>query len=405
MPISHLRSIRNASFNGKRVLARVDHNITADADGKLKNDEKIRATLKTIALLLKKGARLILMTHIGRPKGKIADEYSTAVVAMRLKKLLRGVKVTHIRSTVGPEAERAAASLQKGDILYLENVRFHPGEEGSAAEQAAFGKKLAAMADLYVNEAFASCHEYEEASTCAVARLLPAYAGIHLEKEVKMLGKVVHKPRHPVVLIISGAKMETKIPVIERFLKKGDEILLGGCIANTFIAARGFDVGNSKYEEDSIEKAQEIMLESEKKGMAAIHVPRDVIVATDAADGAEKICLPAEDIEGDMSIFDIGKVTVERYMQIIAKAKTIIWNGPLGLYEINRFSHASKRIAEAVADSTRNGAFSVIGGGDTVDFHVKYKYPLDAYSFVSTGGGAMLEFIGGRPFPAIEALS
>ena len=194
-------------------------------------------------------------------------------------------------------------------------------------------------------------------------------------------------------------------PVIERFLMKGDDILLGGCIANTFIAARGFDVAGSMYEEDAVEQAQEIMLESQKKGRATIHVPRDAVVATEPTDGADKLCLPVEDIEGDMSIFDVGKVTVERYKKAIAAAQTIVWNGPLGLYEVNRFSHASKRIAEAIAEATKKrGVVSIIGGGDTVDFHVRYKHPLDAYTFVSTGGGAMLEFIAGKTLPAIEAL-
>ncbi len=404
MNTTEIRRLTDTDFAGKRILVRVDHNVTTNDDGKLKNDEKIRATLPTIEFLLKMGARLILMTHVGRPKGKVDPKCSTVTVAAHLQSLLHGVTVTHMSQTVGPEVEKAAGALKNGQILYLENVRFLPGEEGSPEEQLQMGTQLAALADLYVNEAFASCHEYEEASTCAVARLLPAFAGMHLEKEVTMLGKALHDPVHPVVLIISGAKMETKIPVIDRFLTKGDDILLGGCIANTFIAARGFGVGTSKYEEDALGKAQETMLESEKKGRARIHIPRDVIVASEAIDGVEKLCRPVENMGDGMSIFDIGTETVELYAKVIATAKTIIWNGPLGLYEINRFSDGSKRIAEAVAAATKNGAFSVIGGGDTIDFHVRSGSPLDAYSFVSTGGGAMLEFIGGRPFPGIEAL-
>lgn len=399
-----LQLLKNADVAGKSVLVRVDHNIDVDPEGKLKNDEKIRATLPTIEFLLKKGAKVILMTHVGRPKGKAEPRYSTATVATHLQTLLKGVTVMHIQKTIGPDVEAAAASLDGKKILYLENVRFDPGEEGGPDEQKRLGKSLAALADLYVNEAFASCHDYEEASTCAVARLLPAFAGMRMEKEVTMLGKVLENPVHPIVLIMSGAKMETKIPVINYFLTRGDAILLGGCIANTFIAARGFDIGESKYEQDQVEEAQEIMLESEKKGRAAIHVPRDVILASEPVDGAEKLCLPVENIEGDMSIFDIGKVTIERYKEAIMKAKTIVWNGPLGFYEINRFSHASKRIAEAIAEATKNGATSIIGGGDTIDFHVRYNHPLDAYTFVSTGGGAMLEFIGGKKLPAIEAL-
>ncbi len=400
----NLRTLEKAKLAGKTVLLRVDHNIDVGPDGKLKNDEKIVATLPTIKFLLKQKVKLVIMCHVGRPKGKADPKYSTAKVAAHLKALLKNVPLKHISSTVGPAAEKEVKAMKEGTILYLENVRFSPDEEGSAAQQKAFGKKLAALAEVYVNEAFASCHEYEEASTCAVARLLPAYAGMYLQKEVENLSKVIDKPKHPLVLIISGAKMETKIPVVERFLRKGDDILLGGCIANTFIAARGFDVGTSKYEEDAVEEAQEFMLESQKPKRARIHVPRDAVLASAPTEKAEKVDLPVDDIEGDMGIFDIGKVTVERYIRVLEKAKMIVWNGPLGLYEMNRFSHASKRIAEAVAKATKKGAVSIIGGGDTIDFHVRYQYPLDAYTFVSTGGGAMLEFIAGKKLPAIEAL-
>ncbi|MEK7218129.1 MAG: phosphoglycerate kinase, partial [Patescibacteria group bacterium] len=225
-----------------------------------------------------------------------------------------------------------------------------------------------------------------------------------LQKEVENLSRVIDDPKRPLVLIISGAKMETKVPVVEQFLAKGDDILLGGCIANTFIAARGFDVGTSKYDETALEKAQELMLEAEKTEKADIHVPRDAVVASSTEDTAQKLDLPVEDIEGDMSILDIGKVTVERYRKTIEKAGTIVWNGPVGYYEVNRFSHATKRIAEAIAEATKKGAISIVGGGDTIDFHERYHYPLDAYTFVSTGGGAMLEFIGGKKLPALEAL-
>ncbi len=398
------RTLDQADLKGKRVLVRVDHNIETGADGKLKNDEKIRATLPTIQLLLKNDCKVILMTHVGRPKGKRDPKFSTVNVAQQLQKLLPKVAITHLQETIGQSVERAAAAMKPGEILYLENVRFHAGEEGGTEEQKTFAKHLASFADLYVNEAFASCHEYEEASTCAIARILPAYAGVHLAKEAAMLSQILHKPVHPLVLILSGAKMETKIPVISRFLSKGDDILLGGCIANTFIAARGFDVGRSKYEEEKLEEAQEFMLESEKPKKAHIHVPRDVVVASAPTDDAQKLDLPVEDIVGDMAAFDIGKVTIERYKKIIEKAGMIVWNGPLGFYEVNRFSHATKRIAEAVAAATKKGAISIIGGGDTIDFHTRYGYPLDAYTFVSTGGGAMLEFIAGKKLAALEAL-
>lgn len=398
------RTLEQADLRGKRVLVRVDHNIDTNGKGEFKSDEKMKLTLSTIRYLLKQDARLILMCHVGRPKGKADPKYSTAKIAAHFQTLVPDVPLTHCSQTVGTEVEHAVNNLKKGSILYLENVRFSADEEGSPAQQKAFGRRLASLADVYVNEAFASCHEYEEASTCAVARLLPAFAGIQLQKEAENLSKVTEDPKRPLVLIISGAKMETKIPVIERFLARGDDILLGGCIANTFIAARGFDVGTSKFDATLVERAQELMLEAEKTEKADIHLPHDVVVASSLEENAQKLDLPVEDIEGDMSILDIGKVTVERYRKLIAKAETIVWNGPVGYYEVNRFSHATKRIAEAVAEATKKGAISIIGGGDTIDFHTRYGYPLDVYTFVSTGGGAMLEFIGGKKMPALAAL-
>lgn len=399
------RLLKDADVSGKRVLVRVDHNIETDLNGVLKNDEKIRATLPTIEYLLKKGAHVILMTHVGRPKGKRDAKFSTIIVAIQLQKLLPHVHVQHLTKTVGPEVESAVRAQTPGTIVYLENVRFQKEEEGTPGEQAVFGKRLAALADVYINEAFASCHEYEEASTCAVARLLPSYMGKHFEKEAAVLGTVLDDPRRPLVLIMSGSKMETKIPVIRYFLDKGDDILLGGCIANTFIAARGFDVGTSKYEEEFIPLAQELMLEAEKTEKADIHVPRDAVLAGKPDDMAQRIDLPVEDIEGDMGIFDVGAVTVERYCRAIEKAGMIVWNGPLGMYEIEQFAGATRKLAEAIAQATAKGTVSIIGGGDTLDFHVRYGLPLDVYTFVSTGGGAMLEFISGTRLPAIDILT
>jgi phosphoglycerate kinase len=293
-----------------------------------------------------------------------------------------------------------ATALKPGEVLLLENLRFDEREKKNDPSMA---KELAKLGDLYVNDAFTNCHR-AHASMVGVPALLPAYAGFQLTEEIRHLSLVNDNPTHPVALIISGAKMETKVPVIRHFLDKGDDILLGGCIANTFIAARGFDVAESKYETQFTEEAQEIMLESEKEGNATVHVPRDSVVASSPSEDAVKLNLPVENIVGDMKIFDIGKVTVERYVQVLQQAKTIIWNGPLGMYELNRFSHATKRIAETVAAATKRGATTIIGGGDTIDFHIRYNYSLDAYTFVSTGGGAMLEFISGQQLPALVAL-
>ncbi|MEK7136668.1 MAG: phosphoglycerate kinase, partial [Patescibacteria group bacterium] len=343
------------------------------------------------------------MTHIGRPKGNVIEELRVTTVAKHLQKLLKHCKGMHVaRETVGPSVQAQLEKLKDSEILYLENVRFQPAEEKN---DPAFIKALASLGEIYVNEAFPSIHTYEEASTCGVARLLPAFAGFQLEHEIDALAGVTEDPRRPLLLIISGAKMETKIPVIRRFLTTADHILLGGCIANTFVAARGFDVGASRYGQKEVEFAQEIMLESEKEGMAKVQVPWDVVVASEAAETATKLDLPVEDVSGDMSIFDIGKVTIERYRKLIEQAGTIIWNGPVGYYELNRFSHGTKRIAEALATATKHGARTIVGGGDTLDFHTRYEYPLDVYSFVSTGGGAMLEFLASeKPLPALVPL-
>ncbi len=383
---------------GKRVIVRAGFDVSIE-NGKVMDTERIEAVVPTIQWLLKAGASVVVLSHQGRPKGKRLPEYSQALVAPVLEQLL-GTPVQFVDSCTGEAAVSAAKALKPGQVLFLENLRYEPGEEKNDPE---FAKQLAALGDVYVNDAFTNCHR-NHASMVALAKLMPAYAGVQLSSELKHLSLVTDKPKKPVVLIVSGAKMETKVPIIEQFLTRGDHILLGGCIANTFIAARGFDIGTSKYEEEQVEKAQELMLESEKEGRALIHVPRDVVLATAPTDDAQKIDLPVEDIVGDMSIFDIGKVTIERYKKILAEAQTIIWNGPLGFFEVNRFSHASKRIAEAIAEATKRGATTIIGGGDTIDFHTRYGYSLADYTFVSTGGGAMLEFIAGKPLPALAPL-
>lgn len=376
-----LKNIREMpDIKGKKVLVRVDHNVTMNPEGGLKDDHKLRLSIPTLEYLAERGAKLTLMTHVGRPKGKVVEELRVAPIVKRLREL----------------------SPHLADITYLENVRFSPGEEGN---DPSYARELAAHGEFFVNEAFPSLHTYEEASTCAVARLLPSFAGFHLIEEVEHLSRAIENPKRPLVLLMSGAKMKTKIAVLRRFLHLADSIFLGGCIANTFLAARGFDVGASKYEPEAIELAQELMLESEKEGKAHMYLPRDAVVATEVSQEAEKINLPLEDVGGDMHILDVGKVTVKRFTEEIARAATIIWNGPFGYYELNHFSHATKRIAEAVQAASKKGAFSVMGGGDTLDFHVRYKYPLAAYGFVSSGGGAMLEFLSAtQPLPGLVPL-
>lgn len=401
--MSNFRSLDRADVKGKRVLVRVDHNITYNENGILRDDLKMRVTIPTIEYLIDHGAKIILLTHVGRPEGQVEDRLRTQPIAEHLKSLSDKIgAIKTITDIVGSSVQKQSMELQPGDILYLENVRFDPREKTNDKE---FIEELAQLADIYVNEAFPSLHSYEEASTCGVARRLDAYAGFHLIKEVEYLRGALKDPRRPLVFVTGGAKMKTKIPVIESLLDKADDILIGGAIANTFIAARGFDIGTSRYDAYGVEKAQELMKKSQKEGKSTIHIPCDVVLASGPKEDVMKINSPLKNIEGDMSIFDIGKMTIQHYVDVIEKAGMVIWNGPLGLYELNQFSHATKCIAEAIQKVTKeHNVVSIIGGGDTIDFHTRYKCSLDAYSFVSMGGGAMLELLSGKRLPALEAV-
>ncbi|MFA5799611.1 MAG: phosphoglycerate kinase [Candidatus Peribacteraceae bacterium] len=392
------RTLDEAKLQGKRVLLRAGFDVPMK-DGGVADTTRIEAILKTMRFILDAKAVLILLAHQGRPKDGPDPQFSQEPLVPVLEKLLKTM-VHFAKDCIGKAAADVILKAKPGEVVLLENLRFHPEEKKNDPK---FVEALAALGDVYVNDAFTNCHR-EHASMVGVPRLLPSYMGFNLAQEVEHLGAVVSKPKRPLTLIVAGAKMETKIPVIQHFLAKGDSILLGGCIANTFIAARGFSVGGSKYDEEGLEQAQELMLESEKDGRARIHVPRDVVVATALDEKAEKVDLPVDDLEGDMCIFDIGKVTAQRFCEVIEQSKMIVWNGPLGVYEYNRFSHASKRVAEAVARATKAGAISILGGGDTIDFHLKYGYPLSKYTFVSMGGGAMLEFIGGKKFESLKVL-
>lgn len=391
--------LADADLKDKRVLLRAGFDLPMSDDGKVEDVTRVEAIKNTMKFIIDSGAVLIIMAHQGRPKNGPEEKFSQKPLTKVLEKVL--TTTVHFASDcIGPEAEKTVAAAKPGEVVLLENLRFHPEEKKN---DPAFSQSLAKLADIYVNDAFTNCHRVH-ASMVGVAKLLPAYMGFNLEQEIQHLTVAIENTERPVTLIIAGSKMETKVPVIERFLEKGDHILVGGCIANTLIAARGFDVGASKYDESEIELAQTLMLESSKEGKAKIHVPRDVVVANELSETAVKLDLPVEDILGDMAIYDVGKITIERYLEAIKSSKLLIWNGPLGVYEFNRFSHATKRIAEAIAEATKGGAISLIGGGDTIDFHLRYKFSLKAYSFVSMGGGAMLEFISGKKFESLAVL-
>lgn len=395
------RTLDQAELKGKRVLLRAGFDVPM-GHGRVLDTERIRAVLPTMRAVLDAGASLILLAHQGRPKGEGYEaEFSQKPLVPVLAELLN-VPVVFAQSCVGEETVALARALRPGQVLFLENVRFHKGEKKN---DAAFAKELASLGDCYINDAFTNCHR-ADASMVGVPLLLPAFMGLHLAEEVRNLSAVREDPRRPLTVIIGGAKMETKIPVIASLLACADEILLGGAIANTFIAARGFAIGHSKYEQAFVPQAQELMLEGEKEELADIHVPRDAVVASEPVGGVETLDIPLEDIEGDMAIYDIGSMTAERYAARIAASGMVVWNGPVGLYEVAAFSRGTRRLAEAIARATRErGVVSIVGGGDTLDFHKRYGLGLSPYSFVSMGGGAMLEFLSGKQFPALEALS
>ena len=387
-----------ADLSGKRVLLRAGFDVPI-TDGKVTDTSRIDALVPTMQHILQNAASLVIMAHQGRPKDTPDPLFSQKPLVEVLQRLLKA-DVAFADSCTGDTALAAAKALKPGQVLLLENLRFDAREKKN---DPVFAKELAALADIYVDDAFTNCHR-SHASMVGVPQHLPSYMGLNLEQEVRHLTAVTEHPEHPVTLIISGAKMETKIPVIAYFSDKGDDVLVGGCIANTFIAAQGNAMGKSKFEEKWTQRCTELMNESKQEGRAKICVPCDGVVAVQPTEIAEKSNRFVDDIAPDSAIYDLGQETVDRFISIIEKSRTIIWNGPLGLYEIPQFSQATRGIAEAVAAACKRGATAILGGGDTIDFHTRYGMPLDAYTYVSTGGGAMLEFIGGGELPALKAL-
>lgn len=388
-----LSQIKN--IKGKHVLLRVDFNVPIDKRG-VTDDTRIRETLPTIKFLLKKNAKVIVITHLGRPEGKVVDALKLDCVAERLQKLL-GKKVHKLHNCIGKPVESAIKKMKTGEVILLENIRFHPEEEKCEAQ---FTKELANLGDIFVNDAFAACHR-AHSSTAGIAKYLPSYAGFLVEREIKNLSPLLKDMKKPLTLIIGGAKAGTKIGLLKTFFGRADTILIGGALANTFLAAQGYDIGKSLYEKDKIETARELLMLAEKRKQKIV-LPVDVIVADVVTEYAKTVDLPIEDVEGDMKILDIGKKTREIFTEAILKSKTVIWNGPVGLYEFTPFSSGTKSIAHALAISKK--VKSYLGGGDTIDALSRSKISRKKFTFVSTGGGAMLEFLEGKKLPGIEAL-
>ncbi len=385
------KTVEDIDVKGKKVLVRVDFNVPIK-DGAVGDDTRIRAALPTIQYLLDQGAAVILASHLGRPKAAPDPKYTLKAVAEYLGKLL-GKPVQFVEEAVGPVAEAAAGALKPGEVLVLENTRFYPGEEKN---DEAMARQLAALADIYVNDAFGTAHR-AHASTEGVARFLPAVAGYLLEKEIRYLGQTVESPERPFVAILGGAKIVDKIGVIRNLLKKADQILIGGGMANTFYKAQGYPVGDSLVQDEALDTARELLAEAGTK----LRLPVDVVIAPEISDTAEKRVIPMGPVPDGWRILDIGPQTIESYSKVIAGARTVVWNGPMGVFETAQFAEGTLAVANAVAAS---GATSVIGGGESVAA-IQQSGLADKITHISTGGGASLEMLEGLVLPGLAALN
>jgi phosphoglycerate kinase len=396
-----IADLRRDQLEGRRAVVRVDYNVPLDDAGQITDDIRIRATLPTLDALLQSGASLVLLAHFGRPKGKVVPEMSLRPVAARLAELLGGRSVRFAADTVGSEAQTAAGMLVPGEVLLLENTRFLPGEEKNDPELA---EQMARLGDLFVNDAFGAAHRAHASTTgiatCMRAAGKPAVAGLLMAKELEYLGGVIADPGRPFVAIIGGAKISGKIDVVRSLLPKVDRLLIGGAMANTFFRAMGYGTGTSLVEEDRIALAGELLGEAGDK----LVLPTDCLV-TDRLDAAASTAVVArDDIPADRMVADVGPETVRVYAEVIRGARTVLWNGPMGVFEIAPFAAGTRGVAEACAAATDGGATTVIGGGDSAAAVAEMGLE-SRISHVSTGGGASLEFLEGRELPGVAALS
>lgn len=388
------RTVRDIDVRGKRVLVRVDFDVPRAEDGTVTDDSRIKGALPTIRYLQEQGARIILLSHMGRPKGKVVEELRLDGVACHLSHLL-GQRVAKVDECLGPEVERAVAGLKSGEILLLENVRFNPGEEANDPQ---FARSLSHLGDIYVNNAFGTSHR-AHASTAGVAAYLPAVAGLQLEKEITMLDRALREPERPFVAILGGAKVSDKIGVIINLLSLVDTLLIGGGMAYTFQKARGYEVGKSLLEVDKLELARDTMDEAAARGVELL-LPEDVVVAAELSAHAKTRILPVTEIPPEEMGLDIGPKTRKKYGDIIATAGTVVWNGPMGVFELEPFAAGTRAIAQAMAACPGT---TIIGGGDS-GAAIK-EFGLEAaMTHVSTGGGASLQFLEGKDLPGVAAL-
>ncbi len=394
-----MKTVADVNFKNKKVLVRVDFNVPLNHNRQITDDTRIRESLPTIEKILKDGGTAILMSHLGRPKGGYEDDYSLTPIVPSLSSYL-GKKVIFTRDLFGEKTKKVAAELKPGEVALLENMRFYPEEE---LGDEGFAKELASIADAYVNDAFATAHR-AHCSTTTVAKFFPndKYFGLLLANEIKNLDHVLNNSKSPFTALIGGAKVSSKLSIIKNLLNKVDNLIIGGGMAFTFIKALGGKTGNSLIEEDKIEDAKFIIQEAMRKGVNILF-PTDVVAADGFSNDANFKEMEADEIKNNWMGLDIGKKTRRRYAEIINKSQTILWNGPMGVFELSNFKQGTKTMAIAVSSATISGSYSLVGGGDSVAAVNQYNL-ADQISYVSTGGGAMLEYLEGKTLPGIQAL-
>jgi len=396
-PALKLKRLQDLTFKGKRVLVRVDYNVPMKG-GKIEDNARIRETLKTLYALVDGGAKIVLIAHLGRPKGKVDPKYTLKPVAEELGRLLKK-PVAFASDCVGPEADKAVAALKSGDVLLLENLRFHAEEE---ANDPAFAKALAKHGDVFIQDAFGALHR-AHASTAAVAKYLPGAIGYLVQRELEFLDRVINNPTRPFLAIIGGAKVSDKLLVLDKLLDRVDALLIGGGMAYTFLAAQGISIGKSLLEKDQIESAKKIIEKAYNKKVECL-LPADHLAVREIKADAAVSVTQAMAIPPDLIGVDIGPHTIEFFTEHVGKSKTIFWNGPMGIFEMEAFAKGSNAVAEAMAEATKNGATTIVGGGDSLSVLAKTGL-ADKMSHCSTGGGASLELLEGKVLPGLAALA
>lgn len=400
-----MRTLKDlGDLRGKRVLVRADFNVPLK-ETTITDDGRIRAALPTIEELRADGAKVILMAHLGRPKGKVVPELSLAPVAKRLGELL-GVDVELAEDTYGPDAQAKVAAMNDGDVVLLQNVRFNPEETSKDdAERADYAKKIAALGDVFVSDGFGVVHR-AQGSDYDVAADLPSAAGKLIEKEVKALSRATEDPERPFTVVLGGSKVSDKLGVIENLLKKADRLLIGGGMVFTFLAAKGYQIGTSLLEEDQIGKVKDYMKTAEENGVELV-LPVDIVVNNGFPAGDTPVnpeVVDADKIPSDMMGLDIGPKTQQIFHDKIVDSKTVVWNGPAGVFEVPGFEAGTKAVAQGMVEATANGAFTIVGGGDSAAAVRNLHFPEDGFSHISTGGGASLEFLEGKTLPGLKVL-